>query len=765
MRIRGMSEREIGMLFAAVLVGRMHIVQMNPFAVGFFMAICYEKIPKFFYIVALAIGLFQGYGPVEMTKYVLMFLICTGITGFVEKRYRVPVIVYSILGAGVVYLVEYFWNRQRVMVETDWLLLLMESLLAGVFTQVLSVGIHYLLGAKRTVYAGNEELISIMVLASLIIFGMPFQNAQTFDVMGMFLSFSILFAGYRYGAGVGSLAGAISGLFFLAQEEGIEMLGILALLGMGAGVFRELGKLVSAVTFLGLYLLCGVYFYSELLSVGKLRALVVAGILFLVLPRHFTQRVDALTLEEENVLFGLDQMERQVKCRLDRFAESFFHLSQTFQKLSRQRQCMEEQDMEQILQQVNETVCIHCEKANRCLGFTRHHKYQTASCILPAARENGYISEEDFPVNFANKCDYLDQYVMETNQALRFVCNNVQWQNRLAESREAIGEQFRDIGYLMREFARQLYGDKQLELDEKGNLSVVLKRNQILARKMELIENNDHFQELHMMVKSRKRTCVTTRELAKCVSGVLEKPFVPAQNSRNVLPKEYEKVVLVEDTKFKTITGMARRSKDGERVSGDNYSFLKLDNGELVMTLSDGMGSGEYASLESVSVVELLESFLEAGVGERTAIHLINSVFVLQSEEQNLSTLDMVVLHLHTGVCEFIKMGAAAAFIKHRDGVESIVSTSLPMGVFAKAEYENVSKKMEDGDYIILLSDGVLDTALGNNQEGYFRNIIGGLEMNNPKELADAILQQAIANNDGEIVDDMTVLVTGVWIK
>ena len=124
------------------------------------------------------------------------------------------------------------------------------------------------------------------------------QEMKTFDVMGMFLCFFILLVGYCYGAGAGSLAGAISGLFFLAQEEGIEMLGILALLGMGAGVFRELGKLVSAVTFLGLYLLSGVYFYGSLLSVGKLRALVVAGILFLVLPRRFTQRVDTLALEE-----------------------------------------------------------------------------------------------------------------------------------------------------------------------------------------------------------------------------------------------------------------------------------------------------------------------------------------------------------------------------------------------------------------------------------------------------------------------------------
>lgn len=764
MRIKGMSEREFIMLFAAVLIGRVHLIGMNPFAVGFFMAMCYERVSKGFFMVALSLGIWNAYGFVIAVKYVIVFLLCGFLCGIMEKRKtKTPLIVYSGIGAISLLFVEYIWNRIQFVSPDQTLLVLLESVLAGVFTQILYIGIHYILMEKRAIYAGNEELISVMVLGCLLVFGVPFQKNMQFGILEFCLSVLILVAGYRYGAGAGSLAGAISGLFFLARDSSFEMLGILAVLGMGAGMFRELGRVVSAVTYVGVYLAAGVYINGILLSVGRLRAVILAGILFAVLPKKMIKKVETMALDKDYVFFGMDRMEKQIKGRLAHFSEPFFALSRTFSKLSQQKEAMEEQDVEEILQQVTDNLCKGCEKANRCLGFTRHEKYQTASCILPAARENGYIEAGDFPVNFANKCDHLDSYVAETNQALRLVNNNFRWKNRLAESREAIAEQFQDIGFLLKDFSQELFREQELELEKKKDLATVLKRNQILVRKIEKVENNKHCQEIHLLAKARGRGCITTRELAKCVSSVLDKSFVPMQGSRNVLAKEYEKVVLVEDTKFKTITGVARCSKEGEIVCGDNYSFLKLDSGEMVMTLADGMGSGSDACLESTSAVELMESFLEAGVGEKTAIRLINSIFVLQSEEERLTTLDMVIINLYTGICDFIKMGAATAFIKREDRVEMITSASLPMGIFSKADYEDVSKKLYDGDMVILLSDGVLEAAPMVHKERYIIELLSNLKTTNPTEIANTLLQHAIVNSGGNIVDDMTVLVTGVW--
>ena len=766
MRVKGMGEKEAALVVAAALVGRMHIIDMNPFAVGFFMAICHEKIPRLFYVAALLVGIWSGYGPVDTVRYGVVLLLSCCICFFMERKAeRVPLLVYSGIGSVVLFGVQYVWLKQSILYSYNITLILLESLLAGIFTQVLYMGIHALLTEKKAVYVGNEEMISIMVLGSLMIFGMPMQENPNFGVLDMLLALFVLFTGYKFGAGAGSMAGAIGGLFFLVQENGFSMIGILAVLGIGAGLFRELGKGISSVTFLMLYIAFGRYFDTTLWDAGRLRGVVAAIALFLCLPKKLTNRVESSVLEKDFALNGAEQMEKQVKKKLEHFAEPFFKLSKTFSKLSEKKLEMEERDVERVLQEVTDNLCVYCEKSNRCLGYTRHKKYQTAACILGAVKEHGYIEEEDFPVHFVNKCDYLSNYVDVTNQALKFFHNNLEWQNKLAESREAIAEQFEEIGLLLQDFSKDRYMEQEIEVQQKKDLVAILKRNQVLLRKIEKVEKNNHFVELHLVVKSRKRVCVTTKELANIVSSVLGKNYVPSSECKNVLAKEYEKIVLVKDTKFKALTGMAQRNKAGELVSGDNYSFIRLDSGELVMTLADGMGSGESACLESTSVVELLESFLEAGVGERTAIRLINSIFLLKSEEQQFSTLDMAILNLYTGVCDFIKMGAATAFIKRDKWVEMISSTTLPIGMFNQVDYDNVSKKLYDGDYIIILSDGILDTAPCVEKEVYFQELLLGMDMKNPDELANAILEHAMGINHGEIVDDMTVLVTGMWKK
>ena len=362
MRIKGMSEREFIMLFAAVLIGRVHLIGMNPFAVGFFMAVCYERISRVFFVAALSLGIWNAYGFVIAVKYLLVFLLCGALCGIIEKRKgKIPLIVYSGIGAASLLLLEYIWNRVQLVNADQTLLLLLESLLAGVFTQILYIGIHYILTEKKAIYAGNEEMISIMVMGSLLVFGVPFQDNMAFNILEFCLSILILVAGYRYGAGAGSLAGAISGLFFLARDSSFEMLGILALLGMGAGVFRELGRVVSAITYVGIYLAAGVYINGIMLSVGRLRAVILAGILFAVLPKKMIKKVETMALDKDYAFLGMERMEKQIKGRLSHFSEPFFALSRTFSKMSQQKETMEEQDMEEILQQVTNNLCSGCE--------------------------------------------------------------------------------------------------------------------------------------------------------------------------------------------------------------------------------------------------------------------------------------------------------------------------------------------------------------------------------------------------------------------
>ena len=102
-------------------------------------------------------------------------------------------------------------------------------------------------------------------------------------------------------------------------------------------------------------------------------------------------------------------------------------------------------------------------------------------------------------------------------------------------------------------------------------------------------------------------------------------------------------------------------------------------------------------------------------------------------------------------------------FIKRADKVERIRSTSLPIGVVSKLEMNQEVCMLEDGDYVVMLTDGVLDALPVGEQEFILQMIVEGTRKNNPKEIAQYILEQVLECS-GEIpVDDMTVLVVGIW--
>lgn len=219
----------------------------------------------------------------------------------------------------------------------------------------------------------------------------------------------------------------------------------------------------------------------------------------------------------------------------------------------------------------------------------------------------------------------------------------------------------------------------------------------------------------------------------------------------------------MEEARFVVLTGSARAVKESEPKSGDNYAILESERGKMTLLLSDGMGSGEKACRDSETVLDLMEKLIEAGYKPQAAANLVNSALIAKGEEQNMSTLDICEVDLYDGICEFTKIGAAASYIKRGHMVEQISTGSLPLGIFKGMENENIRRRLMDGDYVFLLSDGVIDAVEECDYKEDLCEIIGNLNQENPKELAEAILQLVLRKARGRIRDDMTILVFGLW--
>ncbi len=106
------------------------------------------------------------------------------------------------------------------------------------------------------------------------------------------------------------------------------------------------------------------------------------------------------------------------------------------------------------------------------------------------------------------------------------------------------------------------------------------------------------------------------------------------------------------------------------------------------------------------------------------------------------------------------KAGAAPTYIISGKAVDKISGRSLPMGIVDNFEYSSFKKKIEIGDIVIMVSDGITDSITFDEKKSLDR-YLETLTGKEPQAIANSILSYALRGQD-KVMDDMTVLVTKI---
>lgn len=156
------------------------------------------------------------------------------------------------------------------------------------------------------------------------------------------------------------------------------------------------------------------------------------------------------------------------------------------------------------------------------------------------------------------------------------------------------------------------------------------------------------------------------------------------------------------------------------------------------------------------ATLDLLEKFYRAGFPEDVIFDAINQVMLLRSATEIYSTVDFCLLDLVSGEARFIKIGAPPSFIIRRGRVLTVLSPTLPLGIMESVTPGGVRRVLEDGDMVVMVSDGVcseLDAA-------WMEEILPKIDCDDPQRLAQ-MLTQCACDQFGRR-DDMTVLAAKV---
>lgn len=190
-----------------------------------------------------------------------------------------------------------------------------------------------------------------------------------------------------------------------------------------------------------------------------------------------------------------------------------------------------------------------------------------------------------------------------------------------------------------------------------------------------------------------------------------------------------------------------------EKISGDNYLIKELDNGNLLAAISDGMGKGYNAFKASNSTIDLVNKVTSLDIDTTTALSILNSFYTVQDYLESYATLDLVEINRFNNKLTMYKMGGTTSYIIHKNGkIEKIINKNLPFGI--DEELNKRELYLEDGDLIILSSDGIFENYL--NEEEIEKYIISIKDLS-PQKLVYEIINYTL-KKETKAKDDMSII-------
>ncbi|USG65921.1 stage II sporulation protein E [Brevibacillus ruminantium] len=750
------------------LLGRALILEeLTPFIVPYFMVMYYlRKDTVLACGAALILGAFTHTVPMGLQAVMsvaLSLAVCKWSERLRRKDFsRTPLLVLvTVFSSHLLFdaITNQVNTYQLVMVAVEAVL---SFVLTLIFIQSLSI-IHL---AKPYEPLKSEEIVSLVILLASLMTGTVDWTIEGLSMEHVLSRYLLLLFAFAGGGTIGAAVGVVTGLILsLANVNALMQINLLAFSGLLAGLLKEGGKVgVSAGLLMGTAILA-IYGGAEETLYLSLVETGLAIILFLLTPAGVWKNVSRFIPGTPENLQSHQMYMRRVRDvtagKIQQFSELFVQLSRSFAQTADAEEYDEQTDA--LLSRVTEFTCQRCWKREQCWERDTEAVYQGMVWMMEKVQETGSLAGVAPPREWERRCIKTEKVITVMEQEYDRQQAFDLLKKQVKESRKLVADQLSGVSRVMSDFAREIQREgMELSLQEK-QVSQALEGLGLSVRRVEI----HNLEEGKVDIEISQPSCYGRDECAKIVAPMLTEIL-----GENIVVRERQceaqkdgscTMCLTSAKTFEIDIGVAGAAKDGKLLSGDSFRTMDLGNGKMALAISDGMGNGERAYLESQSALDMLQQLLRSGLDEKLSIKTVNSVLALRSTDEMFATVDLALVDLQTAHTRFVKIGSTPSFVKRGADVITITANNLPVGILEEIEVDVISRTLKPGDLLVMMSDGIYEAPRHiENRQAWMKRILSELETNDPQEVADLLLERVIRQHSGQIVDDMTVLVARI---
>ena len=610
---------------------------------------------------------------------------------------------------------------------------------------VLTLGAAWIL--SRAAFADAEKSVQERIFLFLAVgaaaVGMSCLLPWEFNPIRSLLLLFVLWAGLAGGVACGGALGVVCGGLLALTTQSPFFLFPFCLGGYTAGLLRRPGKAAAVVSLLVCaacsLAVCGVGDKTLLMTLELLAGCVVLLLVPDTAWEKLAEKVFPFTVEAEQ--------ESGAAERLYRAGVGLQEAADCIAAVADKLNTVNAGDPAWVYESAAETVCARCGLKNKCWNEAFSLTTERLSSALPLLDRFGRISRSDLPGDFVADCPKAAEMAAALNRFYGEYALKKSTDTYAVQMRGLLSEQFGGLAGIVKGLA--------------GDMKEAPTRDRVTARRIaDLFENECiHIRDCVCLLDKRRRMSVRVAG-GQDLNEIRWEKFLPrlceASGRAFLLPRVTGNgqtfcAAFTEKAEYRLETAVAGAAVEGETVSGDQWRVFE-DEERCLCLISDGMGSGRAASVESKMTVTLMQRLIGAGFSYPAALSVVNWALMVKGADERLATADLLAVDLHNGNASLMKAGAAPSFLRRGRDVKEIAFPSLPVGILTQVDAQTRPIRLAAGDLVVMVSDGAL---YGDNEWLRRELLTLGDDVN---VICAALLKRAKARRPSNEDDDVTVL-------
>ena len=387
-------------------------------------------------------------------------------------------------------------------------------------------------------------------------------------------------------------------------------------------------------------------------------------------------------------------------CRLSGMGSAIGEMNSAIKKTAEVLDRENIHDPSEIYITASENICRTCRNNMYCWGECYNRSADIMNKAVKSIRAGILADENMLTGHFAEICPERRSLASELNRCYAAYSCARSSARKIGEMRRILTAQLSSTQNMLEKAAEELCSDNSFDYEASQTAENVLRENGLISPAVTAM-NIDR--RLVIDAYGEKSSVFNAETISKKLSFALHKELdLPMLTENGGMVH----LTLSERSAYDALIKVFSRCKPENKKSGDCHECFNDGKGNVYMILSDGMGSGSRARIDSAFSCGMLARMLKAGIDFNASIEMLNTSLMVKSADESFATLDVCRINLTNGEISLYKAGSASTFVRCGNRFAELSGDGIPLGVEFEAEYGEKHFSAAAGDVIIMTSDG-----------------------------------------------------------